>query len=234
MNQCNTVLNSMKTIIVSSNRYDPTAHVLDILDNAINQTNAKILTRVYFLDRRVDTRMGMTTYVVESSTTQDRDISYKVLNCSTTILSELIDDLINESRYSESGNQIILYVNLDSVDSVDSVDPVDPTVLREMLDRLDAVTQKLDLSLICLTTSRFLDNGLLNHFDQIYITKQTSSDALDELMKYLVDNDQYYQVDRLRKLISLLDSDSISTVNLDNLLTMMDCDLRQYGRIVVS
>lgn len=217
----------MKTIIVSSNRYDPTPHVLNILDNAINQTNAKILTRVYFLDHRVDTRMGMTTHVVDSSTTQDRDISYKVLNCSTTILSELIDDLINESRYSESGNQIILYVDLDSIDSVD------PTVLSEILDRLDAVTQKLDLSLICLTTSRFLDNGLLNHFDQIDIAKQTSSDVLDELMKYLVDNDRYYQVDRLRKLISLLDSDSISTVDLDNLLTMMDCDLRQHGRIVV-
>lgn len=227
MNQCNTVLNSMKTIIVSSKRHDPTPHVLNILDNAINQTNAKILTRVYFLDHRVDTRMGMTTHVVESSTTQDRDISYKVLNCSATILSGLIDDLINESRYSESGNQIILYVDLDSVDSVD------PTVLSEILDRLDVVTQKMDLSLICLTTSRFLDNGLLNRFDQIDIAKQTSSDVLDELMKYLVDNDRYYQVDRLRKLISLLDSDSISTVDLDNLLTMMDCDLRQYGRVVV-
>ena len=224
----------MNHIIVGSNRYNPTRHIIDILDREIKDTDPKKHIRVYFLDHRVDTRIGMADYILDSGedsgedSAEEHDISYKISECTTAILSEFADDFLTEARFSYCQLRIILFFNLDSVDSVD------PSVVRSLLDKFQQVMDRLDICIICHTSSRFVDKDLLSRFSHIHMFKDTATDSLDELMNYLMEVDKYHQVGRLRRLIAKLDQDSPDSIALESIGNMIDDQVAKYGRIVTT
>jgi hypothetical protein len=218
----------MNHILVGSVRYSPTQHIIKILDQEIKNTDPKKHIRVYFLDHRVDTRIGMADYIVDDESEVDHDVSYKISECSAGILSELTDNFETESKYSYCQIRIILFFNLDSIDSVD------PSIVRSLLSKIQSVMDKLDIRVICHTSSRFVDKELLDRFDQIHMFKDTATDSLDGLMNYLIDTDKYYQIVRLRRLIAKLDQDSSDSIALGSIKNMVDDDVAKYGRIIVT
>jgi hypothetical protein len=209
----------MNHILVGSSRYIPTHHIIDIIDDEIRNADHKKNVKVYFLDHRVSTRIAMADYILES------DISHNISECSIRIVSELITNLESEvCSYSQI--QLIIFFNLDSIDSTD------PNVIKSILHKLLALSSKIDISIICHTTSRFLNNIPLELFDRIHMFKDTATDSLDILCKYLVDTKIYYHDTRLRKLIAQLDPDSANSIYYDILHTMSDYDISKYGRII--
>lgn len=219
----------MRIILIGSPTSDPALQAVSVVDRLIkSHQDAKQFIRVYFLDHRIDTRTDMTTYIVEDNPNTNLNISYKVSTCTLPILSELADGLLIESKYSAHQNRVILYFNLDSVTS-NNLD-----ILRSTLDNFQTITEKIDLDIVCLSTTRVLDHNLLDRFDQIHMFNDTSPPATNELMAYLVKTGKYYEIDTLQRLISLLDVKSDKEVQLSSLINLEDRDIASFGRIVAS
>jgi hypothetical protein len=222
------LLHHMRTILVGSQRHDPTTHIVDIIEKQITTYDQRRSIRVYFFDHRADTRMGMTDYIIEGDSNMNFDVTYKVSNCTAAILSELAEDMMNEARYSNCRNTILLYFDLDSIDSIDQ------TVINSILSNFQNVSDVLALDLICLSTSKFLDAELLNRFDQIHILKEATTSSDDDIIEYLVQTDRWCEPSRLNRLIMMLDIESVNSIELKDLRKMMESDVSKYGRIVVT
>jgi hypothetical protein len=215
----------MKTILIGSQRYNPIPYIIDIIDNQIKSYDQKRLIRLYFLDHRVDTRMGITNYIVEDNTNTDFDVTYKVSNCTLTILSELVEDMTDEAKYSDRRSIILLYFNLDSIDH---------SIINSILNSIQQVMDIMTLDLICSSTSKFVESDILNRFNSIYICRNDTSSSDDEIVKYLIETDVWCGADRLRRLIMTLDEKSIDTIGIKDLQKIMDSDVSSYGRILVA
>lgn len=220
----------MKTILIGSCRYDPTPYIIDILTNDLENTDSKIPIRVHFLDHRIDTRLGMTQYMIDNDMESDRDVTYRIRDCTLEILDDLMKTLTDQVKHSKILKTIIFF----DVDSIDLAKNTDLNMIVTILDKFQTFSEIINLNLICLTTSSFLGIDILNRFDEIHIFRETSKSSLDELTEYFIRTDKYYESNRLRKLISLLDERSSKTINIDSLLRVLDREISEYGRIVVT
>jgi hypothetical protein len=172
----------MKTLVTGSPEYDPIFHVLNnikfLIDSERGSTEKKSqISKVYYLDYSLSSRIR-----VSKMTEQLNKTINIVSDCNQSIIESYItsieSDLIDNPDWT-----VILYINLDSIKYSMKKDVC--KILND-IDKLCIIDNSIDL--ICLSTARVLDSDILDHFDKLYMFKDTSPPSLKGISDYIQKN----------------------------------------------